>query len=248
MSRGEKSADAGTRPFGRALTGALAVILAGVAAFQVFFRPHATPTAGPSTRLVEALPNELQRWTVADELLGQTEAGGRAALRTLNLDDYVYRRFSKGATWFTIYGAYWPAGRMPTRLVASHTPDRCWTENGMQCVEMGFREIYRIEGKELLPAEYRAFIRPVGDQKTFVAYWHTVEGKVYDYGARFSAVPHPWLWWKDTLAQATQGSREQLFVRIASNTPLNELWTDRDFQTVMTKVADLGLWDSAGTR
>jgi hypothetical protein len=35
-----------------------------------------------------------------------------------------------------------------------------------------------------------------------------VEGKLYNYGDRFNAVPHPWLWWKDTLAQAAYGSHE----------------------------------------
>jgi len=58
-------------------------------------------------------------------------------------------------------------------------------------------------------------------------------------------VPHPWLWWKDTLAQAAYGSREQLFVRIASVTPLDQLWQDKDFQAVMTVVASLGLWKTA---
>jgi hypothetical protein len=54
---------------------------------------------------------------------------------------------------------------------------------------------------------------------------------------------HPWLWWKDPLAQAACGSREQFFVRIASATPLDQLdqlWGDPDFQAVMARVADSG--------
>ena len=60
-----------------------------------------------------------------------------------------------------------------------------------------------------------------------------------------NAIPVPWLWWKDTLAQAAYGSREQLFVRIASNLPIGELWKNADFQAVMEKVAGMGLWAPA---
>jgi hypothetical protein len=115
----------------------------------------------------------------------------------------------------------------------------------MRCVDMRFREAYQVHSRALLPAEYRTFTAPNSTEKTFVAYWHTVDGKIYDYGARFNAVPSPWLWWKDTVAQATHGSREQLFVRIASTTPLAELWRNRDFEDVMKQVADLGLWAGA---
>ena len=62
------------------------------------------------------------------------------------------------------------------------------------------------------------------------------------YGDRFNAIPSPWLWWKDTLAQAADGSREQLFVRIVSDLPIGELWGDRDFQEVMGSVAGMGLF------
>jgi hypothetical protein len=185
----------------------------------------------------------LAEWRVADEALGPTEGVSKEVLKTLNLDDYVYRRYSRGAQWFTVYAAYWGPGKMPTRLVASHTPDRCWTENGMRCVGMKFKVPYRLQGRSLLPAEYRTFV--TGDQAKplHVAYWHLVEGKVYDYGDRFNAIPDPWRWWKDTVAQAVHGSREQLFVRIVSETPIAELMQDDGFQTVMARVADAGLWE-----
>jgi hypothetical protein len=224
------------------LIGGLALVLAVATAFQIRGRSHETahPVARP--RIAEIVPKASNNWTVSDELLGATEAVSQSALKTLNLDDYVYRRFQRGATWYTIYAAYWAPGRMPTRLVASHTPDRCWTENGMRCVEMRFKEVYELNGKRLWGAEERAFTGATGGEKTFVAYWHLVEGKLYDYGDRFNAIPHPWLWWKDTVAQAVYGSREQLFVRIASNTPIPELWRSADFREVVSVVAGMGLY------
>jgi hypothetical protein len=189
-----------------------------------------------------------------------------AALKTLNLDDYVFRLYRNGGRTFTVYAAYWAPGKMPTRLVASHTPDRCWTENGMRCVDLRFKQTYEVKGRPLLPAEYRVFVpggaAPAGDgrdstsehpsqrttRRTYVVYWHTVEGKLYDYGERFNAIPHPWLWWKDVVAQAAYGSREQLFVRVAMEIPMEELWLDPGVQELLKSVANLGLWkgESAG--
>lgn len=225
------------------VTGAVALLLIGAIGFQVLYRLRDVPQPKPRPRIAEVVPRLIEGLSVADEPLGLTEAVNEATLKTLNLDDYVYRRFSRGSQSFTVYAAYWASGRMPTRLVASHTPDRCWTESGMHCVDMRFQAPYSVREKPLLPAEYRVFTAGTDTQKTYVVYWHTIEGKLYDYGQRFNAVPDPWLWWKDTLAQAAYGSREQLFVRIASETPFEELWREPGFLEVMEKVASLGLWE-----
>jgi hypothetical protein len=254
------------------LTGVLALFLAAGVGFQFVYVLREVPQATPRVRIADSVARALDGWVVSEELLGTTEAVSEAALKVLNLDDYVYRRFRRGNLSFTVYAAYWAPGRMPTRLVASHTPDRCWTENGMRCIDLRFKESYEVKSRALLPAEYRVFVpggmmpeaggqrpedrgrksvaadrsdstaSPSTGPRTYVVYWHTVEGKLYDYGERFNAVPHPWLWWKDTLAQAAYGSREQLFVRVASETPLESLWREPGFQTVMESVAQLGLY------
>ncbi len=223
------------------------VLLVVAISLQLFFRwrekPHSTPPL-----LADVMVRSLKGWRVTDEQLGQTEAVSSSVLKTLNFDDYVYRRYQSSGAQFTVYVAYWGPGKMPTRLVASHTPDRCWTESGMRCVEMRFRERFELGGKTLLPAEVRAFLLPPGGEKTYVAYWHLVDGRLYDYGARFNAVPHPWLWWKDAVAQAAYGSREQLFIRITSLQTLEILWRDPGFQRVMEGVAALGLYDAGPDR
>jgi hypothetical protein len=110
----------------------------------------------------------------------------------------------------------------------------------MRCVDLKFKQTYEVKGRPLLPADWRVFVS--GEARTQVVYWHLVEGKLYDYGDRFNAVPHPLLWWKDTLEQATYGSREQLFVRVAAEVPLEQIWSDPGFQDVMESVAKLGLF------
>jgi len=230
---------------------------------QLVFSLREETKAEPRLRLAELIAKSASDWVVTDEPIGMTEAVSEAALKTLNLDDFVYRRYRRGGVSFTVYAAYWAAGKMPTRLVASHTPDRCWTENGMRCVDLKFKQTYEVKGRPLLPADWRVFVSggggaPLpqaqgqgrtteggelsGEPRTHVVYWHLVEGKLYDYGDRFNAVPHPLLWWKDTLEQATYGSREQLFVRVAAEVPLEQIWSDPGFQDVMESVAKLGLF------
>jgi hypothetical protein len=215
--------------------------------------------------LSQRIVRDVEGWAVSDEPLGLTEAATESALNLLNLDDFVYRRYQRGSVYFTIYVAHWVSGKMPTRLVAIHTPDRCWTENGMQCVELRFSQTYLVRDRKLLPAEWRVFVprQDLDEEKGWgrsstaamqgssgprvhVVYWHLVAGKLYDYGRRFNAVPDPWRWWKDTLEQAAYGSQEQFFIRVASETPIELLFSDPGFQRVLESVANLGLYAGEG--
>jgi hypothetical protein len=130
---------------------------------------------------------------------------------------------------------------MPARFVASHTPDRCWTENGWHCAEMRFKQKEPFEGMALQPAEWRLFNPPDGGSPTYVLYWHLVDGRIYDYGERFNAVPDPLRWWKDAVQQVLMGSREQFFIRLTSNGPVERLWGDPGVAEVLRSLQRLGL-------
>ena len=140
-----------------------------------------------------------------------------------------------------MYVAYWGAGKMPTRLVASHTPDRCWTENGWRCLAMKFKQRQNFGTVALQPAEWRLFEPPLGGAPVYVLYWHLVDGRIYDYGERFNNVPSPVRWWKDAVEQALHGSQEQYFIRLTSSEPLENLWNDPGFAQVLTGLSQLGL-------
>ena len=137
--------------------------------------------------------------------------------------------------------AYWGSGKMPTRFVASHTPDRCWTENGWHCLQMKFMQDEVVDGTALKPAEWRLFEPPDGGKPVYVLYWHLVDGRVYDYGRRFNAVPEPMRWWKDAVQQVLRGSREQFFIRLTSSEPLEQLWGDAGVAEVLRSLELLGL-------
>lgn len=191
--------------------------------------------------LARALPANIPGWSSRDLPLGSNDFLSGEAEKVLNYDEFVYREFTRGGTRFQVYVAYWAAGKMPTRMVASHTPDRCWTENGWHCLSMKFKQPESLGSLPLQPAEWRLFEPPSGGQPTYVLYWHLVEGHIYNYGNRFNSVPDPFLWWKDAVQQALLGSREQYFMRITSDGPIEDLWGDPGFDEVVSSLAGLGL-------
>ncbi len=191
--------------------------------------------------LEKAIPRDIVGWTSQDVPLGANEYLSDNVEKVLNYDEVIYRRYSHAGESFEVYAAYWGAGKMPTRLVASHTPDRCWTENGWQCIEMRFKQPEAAGGVALKPAEWRKFLPPTGGEPTYVLYWHLVDGHLYNYGGRFNAVPDPVLWWKDAFQQALLGSREQYFIRINSPEPIESLKDDPGFRQIVDSLARLGL-------
>ncbi len=220
---------------------AAAVALQGVNFFRETPRPH-------DPHLTESIPLELPGWRGREVPLGANEFQSNEVEKVLNYDDVLYREYTRSGESFGVYVAYWGAGKMPTRLVASHTPDRCWTENGWRCVQMKFKEKETFEGAPLQPVEWRVFEPPQGGAPTYVMYWHLVEGRTYDYGDRFNNVPDPVLWWKDAMQQALLGSREQYFIRLTSSEPLENLWADPGFQKVLQGLGDLGLRPKNSTK
>lgn len=224
----------------------LLVLLAAVAVqFAVVF--HETPEPRPAhlNRFVPRVAGG--GWRTREVPLGPTEFLQGEVEKILNFDESVHREYARGAVKFAVYAAYWGPGRMPTQLVASHTPDRCWTENGWECLDMRFKESRSAAGMPLQPAEWRLFRSPVGSE-THVLFWLLVDGRIYDFGSRFTAVPDPVRWWRDAIAQHFRGSREQYFVRVTSNVPFEEIWNESGFQEVMRGLAQLGLAGTAGGR
>ena len=229
-----------SRPWSLILSGlalAAAVAVQGVNLFRETPKPR-------DPHLNQSVPLDLPGWSGRDVPLGANEFLSNEAEKVLNYDDVLYREYARSGENFGVYVAYWGAGKMPTRLVASHTPDRCWTENGWRCLQMKFKAEETFEGSPLQPAEWRVFEPPRGGGPTYVMYWHLVEGRTYDYGNRFNNVPDPVLWWKDAMQQALLGSREQYFIRLTSNEPLESLWNDPGFEEVLRGLGRLGLLEN----
>lgn len=215
---------------------ALAIGIQGAPIFRETPHPRAM-------HLERVVPVSVPGWLSHDTPLGANEFLTGEAEKILNYDEVVNREYVRGDATFGVYVAYWGAGKMPTRMVALHTPDRCWTGNGWRCLAMQFQKPEAFDGRVLRPAEWRKFDPPDGGEPVYVLYWHLVAGRLYDYGGHFNAVPDPWRWWRDAFDQALRGSQEQLFIRLTSNRPLETLWNDPGFAAVMRRLAELGLYD-----
>jgi hypothetical protein len=203
-----------------------------------FFRANSKASV---PHLAQSIPENIAGWSGRDVPLGTNEFLSGEVEKVLNYDEVVNREFTRDSVTFGVYVAYWGAGKMPTQLVASHTPDRCWTENGWHCLAMKFRQPEALDGAALEPAEWRLFEPPSGGAPVYVLYWHLVGGRLYDYGRRFNAIPSPLLWWKGAVQQVLLGSGEQYFIRLTSSEPLENLWSDPGFDEVLRSLRRLGL-------
>jgi hypothetical protein len=175
--------------------------------------------------------------------LGGTEYLTGEAKKALDYDDMVNREFIRGGVKFGIYVAYWRPGKMPTQLVASHTPDRCWMENGWQCLGAKFRQPEVVGNVALQPAEWRLFAPPDGGLPTYVLFWHLVDGRDFDYGRVFDGISRPSVWVKAAVQQLLHGNGEQYFIRLTSSVPFEDLSSDPGFDEVVSSLAKLGLED-----
>jgi hypothetical protein len=195
---------------------------------------------GKGKHLASVLPEVLVGVKSRALELGNTENVRTAVERTLQYDDVFYREYRVGEATVTVYAAYWGPARMPTQLVASHTPDRCWVENGWACEQSRHDVTSGITGDSFLPAEWRLFKAPVGP-KLHVIFWHLVGDQVYDYGERLNRAPSVWRWWRDAASQIIKAPPEQYFIRVTSDIPFEKLQADPAWQDLLRALGQLGL-------
>jgi hypothetical protein len=220
--------------------GALVLIM-GIGV-QLFFEREMLP--GKGRHLARVLPMNLAGWSGQDAPLGANEAIQGAVQKTLQFDDIYFREFQSPQGVVSLYVAYWGPGKMPTQLVASHTPDRCWVENGWTC-EQAKHQISLSGGDiALRPGEWRLFAAP-NTQRLNVQFWHLVGDETYDYGERLNRMPSVWRWWRDAARQIFKAPAEQYFIRLTSDRPFSELREDPAFVALVRSLGQLGLQDRA---
>lgn len=183
--------------------------------------------------LKDLFPKTLGNWVVSDLPLGETEWLKSVTKEMLRFDDYVYRAFRHGDLEFTIYVAYWRRNSMPAQLVAQHTPDACWPQQGWRCINSGGDT--SIAGS-LQPLNYRVFNQGENNNPVYVAFWHLADGKIQ---GSLEDEGH-WQWWRDSLTRAAAGSPRQFFVRVSSNRPWTEILRQPEFRLVMDQLVELG--------
>jgi hypothetical protein len=209
-----------------------------------FRRPNEAPAlAQVEGRLARMLPGSFDGWAAKDEALGENEIVRASVEDVLRFDDYVFRRYASGGQWFSVYVAHWRPGKMPTRLVAEHTPDRCWVENGWVCDFRESRRMMTLDGLSLVPGEFRVFHIPGNSSEKYqVMFWLLVDGSSYDYREHSNLLRHAARWWKGAFEGVSPNRPpEHYFIRVVSTTSLEKLGSERGFKQVMESVATLGL-------
>lgn len=207
---------------------------------QVAAGLKSVPEGSLDAPLEDKIPASLSGWAVRDLDLGPTESVTERSFQLLNLDDFVHREYRRGDRVFTVYVAYWKPGKMPVRLVNQHTPDRCWTEAGWVCTDREWN-VERVAGTTALqPGQWGVF--ELGEAKNFTYFWHIVGGEAHWYGGeRLNTKSSLTSVVEDFKKFGLNVHREQFFVRITSPEPMDSLWEQDGFQTVMATLAELCL-------
>jgi EpsI family protein len=209
----------------------LAAATAGVLAFA------ARGSGEPSAReldLGRLFPDPLPGWTA--ETTPHLDENS-AILETRDLVERVYST-GKGpnVTYLTLYLAYWRPGEAAVSLVDAHTPDACWPGTGWEARPVpSDRETLAVGGRELAPAECRLFAHDA--YQTHVWFWHLYGGRPLTYVDPHSAVRLLRLAWKYGFGQA----KDQLFVRVSSNKPWEEVAAQATLRQFMENLKPLGL-------
>ena len=213
----------------------VAVALQGAGVFQ------AKPEPSINTPLAEMLPASFPGWEVEDLELGATESIRERSENLLNLDDFVFRQYAKGAKEFGVYVAYWQPGKMPVRLVNSHTPDRCWVGSGWTCTARAWNvDLSAHAGVPLQTAQKGTY--EIQGYAQHVIFWHIVDGEAHWYGGeRENRFTSPTVIVEDLAKFGLNVHREQFFVRVTSPEPFDALWETPEFRAVMAALGDLCL-------
>jgi len=218
----------------------LSVVLLIVVALQLVSPVTEVDENAPSRYDVNSLvPVQVEGWTSEEIPLSSSEATSVSALKMLKLDEFVQRKFSRGMDSVTVYIAYWKPGKMDTRLVASHTPDRCWVANGWECKDALYAEVMRVDGLTILPAEYRDF--DISGHHEMVFYWLMVNGELYRFGERLNSFPDPFMFARDFFKEMFRGRPEHLFVRISSSIPREKLEHEPIMRIIMESLHETGI-------
>jgi hypothetical protein len=215
------------------------VALGFAAAVAIQFLPAILPTP-PTTKeaaLTDILVSELEGWRIQDVPIADTEEMKAQVESRLVYDDSVVRLYERGNTSVMVYVAYWSPGKMPYRMVGAHSPDTCWVQNGWTRRDRSQWATCPNGQAIRQPIEWGTYARPGTLQH--VLFWHLVGGE--SYGFDQLGGHNVWGVFHDYKRFGLQQRREQFFVRISANRPLEEIWYDPGFQQILAPVSRLGV-------
>ena len=192
-------------------------------------------------RLAQLLPPALAGGTTRDEPIATTEEMKKAVGELLNYDDAVFRIYEEPGYRLSVYLAWWRPGRMSPRLVATHTPDVCWPGNGWERDQFAERKLRALSSKlaatGFAGGECRVFT--LNGMPEYVVFWHKVGSEMLSY--RNGWAPPWWALFDEIWRNGLDLRKEQLFVRISSDKPIESFWNRAELAPLRDSLLKLGL-------
>jgi hypothetical protein len=145
-----------------------------------------------------------------------------SGVAVLNPDYMALRRYlsttETSYTLLSLYLVYWSPGRVAVSHVAAHTPDTCWPGVGWVPVPAATaRQALPLAGRDLPAAQTRLFRQDHHERHVWFWHWHGREN--LDYPGAYSFRQLLQLAWR----YGYRPNEEQLFIRISSNRPWEEI-------------------------
>lgn len=214
------------------LLGVLLLSFSTLLLFVANTRPSRRPSSPPPS-IQSLLPSQASGWQVTT----RTDLYRFSSqLQTDFLTERTYTRTDEnGLFQITVYVAYWPAGQASVSLVSSHTPDACWPGSGWVEDLAGHRALSLEIGPHRLPeAESRTF--HLDHYPQHVWYWHLFDGKPIHQkiGSARDLLSSAWHY-------GFRKEEEQVFIRISSNRPWEEIAQQPLLSEIVTQFHPLGL-------
>ncbi len=215
------------------IVGAIFLVAVAIQAYPLLVNSEINKTKP----LDELISHDLPGWSSMQLPLGETEEVRNTVERRLNFDDYFSRIYRSGDMEVGVYIAYWEPGKTAVRMVGVHTPDTCWVQNGWACTERESDVRKEVREVSLKPGEFGVY--EIRDTVRHVLFWHLVGDRVYGYEQQDQHQILAPL--QDMMNFGLNQRQEQYFIRISSNRPFQEIWTDPGFTRLMEDIAALGL-------
>jgi hypothetical protein len=219
--------------------GAIVVALLGL---NLYITLKPAPQAAIRQPLKNLLPPAPFGWQAKIEDIANTPEEKEQAEQVLHFDDAVYCVYSNGQTNLGVYAAHWLPGKFSSEKVGAHSPDTCWVHNGWDKLPGGQQGVeQQVAGGTLKQMETGTYVKD--QQKVYVIFWHLVgqEPVFYDLtgwnnglAGRIERLP---AMLSDFSRFGLDQRKEQLVLRISSDVPFEQLWSDAGFVTFMDQLS-----------
>ncbi|MEI6860760.1 MAG: exosortase/archaeosortase family protein [Verrucomicrobiota bacterium] len=212
---------------------ALAAALVGVFVFNTH-GPRADTSAAVAPDLAQILPTLPAGWATRQTDLHRFSA-------TLETDHLIQRDYVReapdGLVQITLYVAWWPAGAVPVSLVESHTPEACWPGSGWVQQPSASRTAALMVAGRVLPAPTYLLFKDRDNFPQHTWFWHLNAGRPIQQINPLSPRDLLRLSWR----HGFHTSGEQLFVRVSSNRPWEQIAAEPLLAEFFARLQPLGL-------